>query len=143
MKESLGSTFTLNVIIIFITILFAVLAATLTYYKAFKVNTKIINSIEKFEGYNGPAREEIDNSLTTIGYAFKDNHKCPSKKNGGTLVELKDEKFRYCVYYFGEEDSSYYSYGVITYVTLDIPMIDTFLRIPVYTKSDRIYDFNG
>lgn len=142
MKESLGSTFTLNVIIIFITILFAVLAATLTYYKAFKVNTKIINSIEKFEGYNDLARNEIDNSLTTIGYAFKDNHKCPSEKNGGTL-ETEDKKFRYCVYYFGEEDSSYYSYGVITYVTLDIPMVDTFLRIPVYTKSDRIYDFNG
>lgn len=142
MKESLGSTFTLNVIIIFITILFAVLAATLTYYKAFKVNTKIINSIEKFEGYNDLAREEIDNSLTSIGYAHKDNHKCPKEKNGGTL-QTEDKKFRYCVYYFGEEDSSYYSYGVITYVTLDIPMVDTFLRIPVYTKSDRIYDFNG
>lgn len=142
MKESLGSTFTLNLIIIFITILFAVLAGTLTYYKAFKVNTKIINAIEKFEGYNDPAKREIDNSLTTIGYAYKDNHKCPSKKNGGTLVELENEKFRYCVYYFDEVDSSYYSYGVISYVTLDIPMVDTFLRIPVYTKSDRIYNFN-
>lgn len=141
MKESLGSTFTLNLIIIFITILFAVLAGTLTYYKAFKVNTKIINAIEKFEGYNHLARREIDNSLTTIGYAFKDNHTCPSEKNGGTL-QTEDKKFRYCVYYFGEDDSSYYSYGVISYVTLDIPMVDTFLRIPVYIKSDRIYNFN-
>lgn len=142
MKESLGSTFTLNVIIIFITILFAILAATLTYYKAFKVNTKIINSIEKFEGYNDLARKEIDNSLTSIGYVSKDNHTCPSEKNGGTL-QTEDGKFRYCVYYFDEEDPSYYSYGVITYITLDIPMVDMFLRIPVYTKSDRIYDFNG
>lgn len=141
MRESLGSTFTLNLIIIFITILFAVLAGTLTYYKAFKVNTKIINAIEKFEGYNDGAKIEIDNSLTTIGYTFKGNHKCPSEKNGGTL-QIEDEKFRYCVYYFDEVDSSYYSYGVISYVTLDIPMVDTFLRIPVYTKSDRIYNFN-
>lgn len=141
MRESIGSTFLYNIIIIFIMIVFAILAATLTYYKAFKVNTRIINSIEKFEGYNSLSISEINNTLQTIGYMTKNNHKCPSTKNGGQL-QTEDENFRYCVYYF-EENDRYYSYGVITYITIDIPVVNLFLQIPIYTKSSQIFRFNG
>ena len=75
MKEGIGSIFLYNIVIIFIVVVFAILAATLTYYKAFKVNTKIINSIEKFEGYNNLAIADIDNKLLTTGYLPKENHK--------------------------------------------------------------------
>ena len=141
MRESIGSTFLYNIIILFIVIVFAILAGTLTYYKAFKVNTKITNSIEKHEGYNNLAVTEINNALTTIGYMNKDNHVCPSTKNGGVLRE-QTQPFRYCVYYF-DEGNNYYSYGVITYITLDIPIVNMFLQIPIYTKSNLIYKFNG
>lgn len=141
MKESLGSTFLYNIIIIFIVVVFAILAATLTYYKAFKINTSIINSIEKYEGYNELAVSEINNTLTTIGYMNKGAHKCPTTKNGGTL-EPEDQRYRYCVYYF-DEDDNHYSYGVITYITIDIPIVNMFLQIPIYTKSNLIYRFNG
>lgn len=141
MRESIGSTFLYNMIIIFIVIVFAILAATLTYYKAYKVNTRVITSIEKYEGYNDLARTEIDNTLTTIGYMFKEGTKCPTKKNGGTL-ETEDKKFRYCVYY-SKEDSKHYSYGVITYITIDIPIVNRALSIPIYTKSNRIYKFGS
>ena len=141
MKESLDSTFLYNIVIIFIVVVFGILAATLTYYKAFKVNTRIINSIEKYKGYNGLATSEINNTLTTIGYMNKGNHKCPTTKNGGTL-EPESQDFRYCVYYF-DEDDSHYSYGVITYITLDIPIVNMFVQIPIYTRSNLIYRFNG
>lgn len=141
MRESIGSAFLYNMIIIFIVIVFAILAATLTYYKAFKVNTRIINSIEKFEGYNSLALKEIDNTLTTIGYTVREGYKCPKQKNGGVL-QKEDKRFRYCVYYF-QESSRYYNYGVITYITLDIPLVNTLLHVPIYTKSNRIFRFNG
>lgn len=141
MKEGIGSIFLYNIIIVFIVIVFAILAATLTYYKAFKVNTKIINSIEKFEGYNDLAINEINNTLTSIGYMYKDDYKCPETKNGGTL-QKENKQFRYCVYYF-KESNRYYSYGVITYITFDIPMVNMFLQIPIYTRSNRIFRFNG
>ena len=141
MRESIGNTFLYNIVILFIVIVFAILAGTLTYYKAFKVNTKIINSIEKFEGYNNLAVSEINNTLTTIGYMAKDRHKCPNTKNGGTL-QTENQRFRYCVYYF-DEGERYYSYGVITYITLDIPIVNMFLQIPIYTKSNLIFEFNG
>ena len=141
MRESIGSTFLYNIIILFIVIVFAILAATLTYYKAYKVNTRIINSIEKYEGYNNLAVSEINNTLTTIGYMARDTHKCPNEKNGG-ILQTENNQFRYCVYYFDEKDN-YYSYGVITYITLDIPIVNMFLQIPIYTKSNLIYRFNG
>ena len=141
MKESIGSTFIINMVIVFIAIVFAILAAILTYYKAFKVNTRIINSIEKYEGYNSLALHEIDNTLTSIGYTLRTDQTCPSTKDGGVL-QTEDKKFRYCVYYF-EENDRYYSYGVITYVTLDIPIVNMLLHVPIYTKSNRIFRFNG
>ena len=101
MRESIGSTFLYNIIIIFIVIIFGILAATLSYYKAFKVNTKIITSIEKYEGYNSLAVTEIRNTLTTIGYMIKKDHRCPATKDGGVL-QTEDRKFRYCVYYFND-----------------------------------------
>lgn len=141
MRESIGSAFLYNMIIVFIVIVFAILAATLTYYKAFKVNTRIINSIEKFEGYNDLALKNIQNTLTTIGYMFREDHSCPRTKNGGKL-ETEDKKFRYCVYFFDNDgDNKHYSYGVITYITLDFPILNRFLQIPIYTKSNRIYKF--
>jgi len=141
MKQSIGGAFLYNIIIVFIVIVFAILGATLTYYKAFKVNTRITDSIEKFEGYNALAEAEINNTLTTIGYMDKSNHKCPNEKNGGVL-QPESERFRYCVYYF-EESERYYSYGVITYITIDIPIVNMFLQIPIYTKSNRIFEFYG
>jgi len=151
MRESIGTAFLYNIIIVFIVIVFAILAATLTYYKAYKVNTRIITSIEKFEGYNSLAVTEINNTLTTIGYMTKDTHKCPTEKNGGKLSgtdsknytgEKENKKFRYCVYYF-EENEGHYGYGVMTYITIDIPIVNMFLQIPVYTRSNRIVKFNG
>ena len=144
MKESLGSTFLYNIIIVFIAIIFAILAATLTYYKAYKVNTRIINSIERYEGYNKLSIREIDNTLKTVGYTSKDDYKCPSKKNGADLATPESKQFRYCVYYYPKDkDDRHYSYAVMTYVTLDIPVVSMFLQIPIYTKSNRIYRFNG
>lgn len=61
---------------------------------------------------------------------------CPKKSNkAGTL------KNGYCIYKFND-DSKHYSYGVLTYMYIDIPVISDVLKIPVYSRTDRIYKFN-
>ena len=35
----------------------------------------------------------------------------------------------------------HYSYGVLTYMDMDIPIISQNLEIPVYSKTDKIYKF--
>ncbi len=141
MREGIGSVFLYNLIIIFIVLIFAFLAATLSYYKAFKVNNRIISIIEKYEGYNTKARTNISETLTTIGYTTT-RITCPATKNGGAL-QTQDNNYPYCVYLFNNDgDSRHYSYGIVTYINFDFPFFNTFIRLPIYTKSDRIYRFN-
>ena len=66
MREGIGSVFLYNMIILFIIIVFGLISATISYYKAFKVNERILSTIEKFEGHNDLAKAEIDDYLISI-----------------------------------------------------------------------------
>lgn len=146
MRESITHTFVYNMIILFIVIVFGILAAAVSYYKAYKVNNRIISSIEKYEGYNSLAQEEILNTLQTIGYTVDPGQSCPSRK-GTNAMSNGGLPYHICVYYYPDDTSkdekkgSYYSYSVVSYIYVDIPIIDSF-RIPVHTKAERIYRFN-
>ena len=71
MKESVGYTVTLNIMIVFIAIIVAFLCAALIYFKSNKVSNIITTAIEKYEGYNVTAINEINMNLTSIGYNKK------------------------------------------------------------------------
>lgn len=68
MKESISYTFLLNIIILFLFICVAVIMGILSYYKAYRANAIISGIIEKYEGYNCLAKEEIARKLPGIGY---------------------------------------------------------------------------
>lgn len=138
MKQGLGSIFMFNIIIVFIILVFAFLAATLSYSKAFRMNSRITNAIEKYEGYNTLAQKEIKRNLDTIGYRQGSKINCPDK--GGTVVTNGNQSHKYCVYKF-ELDKYHYSYGVLTYMNMEIPLINQSLEIPVYSKTNKIYRF--
>lgn len=142
MKESISYTFLLNIIITFIVISFFVIMCIMSYTKAFRVNSKIVNAIEISEGYNVVAKPEIDRTITNYGYQ-KLNVTCPPKEgksaidyNGNVLVDGQTDN-GVCVYKF--ENGDKYSYGVVTYMTFDIPLINYFMKIPVYTRTMSLY----
>ena len=150
MRESIGEWFTLNIIIIFIVIVFGLLSATVSYYKAFKMNSSILYSIDKYEGYNGLSEAEIERNLETMGY-IKGSIKCP--KRGENFYSVNNSSnYPYCVYYIAddtprseingeaEDKPLYYNYSVVTYIYVDLPLINNF-KIPVYTKGERIFNF--
>ncbi len=144
MSNPIGHTFMYNIIILFIVIVFAFLAGTLSYYKAFKINNRIVYIIEKYEGYNSLARKEIDEVLTTFGYdTDKRNLKCDEFYKGMQLVDDTTKNFRYCIYV--DEDrtvNEYFVYGVKTYMTIELPIV-SFIRIPIFTKTNQIYKFTS
>lgn len=144
MKEAIASTYIYNIILIFMVIVFAFVMGTIVYYKSFKTNKNILDIIEKYEGYNDLARGEIDEKLKSIGYGLKGDSICPTK-DGQTAISPISKDYKYCVYYFSNDtkDNSdqFYSYGVITYITFDFPLVNIFIKIPIYTKSNRIYRF--
>ncbi|MFA5603745.1 MAG: hypothetical protein WDA12_02690 [Bacilli bacterium] len=140
MRESVGSIFTYNIIIIFLFIIFAFIAATISYYKAFKVNTFVVSALEKYEGYNRLSVAEIDRSLKTIGYREEKGYTCPKREGVVALSRITGTNHRYCIYR-NNEGNNYRSYGVVTYINIDLPIIGDFLSLPVYTKTVRLYNF--
>ena len=141
MRESIGTTFTYNIIIIFILMVFAFIAGTMSYFKAYKVNTKIISSIEKYEGYNELAKQEINSILASMGYRSIRNLECPFK-DGSVGTYPQDSTFSYCVHLFCNNEYEY-SFGVTTYIYIDFPVISSFIRIPIYTKTQMIHNMTG
>lgn len=149
MKEGVGETFTIQIIIIFIVIAFAFICGAISYYKAFKVNSAILYSIDKYEGYNSLAIKEIDNTLDKIGYS-KSTVNC-SNRGSVAPVNAVSNGHAYCVYYYEADTASsddknsanlpkYYNYSVVSYISLDLPIIGN-INIPIHTKGERIYRF--
>jgi len=151
MKESMGYTVTLNIIIVFIVIVFAFLSAALVYYKSNKVSNLITNSIEKYEGYNSYSIDEIAIKMRSLGYSSGSIQvACEGKKTinagSGVTCELVSNeqgmgKNGYCVYFCNEND--YYYYRIRTNLMFNIPIINEVLNIPVYSNTNRLYKFDN
>ena len=142
MKESIGGVMVINIIVVFMIIVFGLLAATFSYAKAYKVNTRIMNGIEIFEGYNKGALNYINSALNTLGYN-RGARNCPKKVISGVDVypeELGNEQFSYCIYKIDPDGPCYYSYVVETYIRFDLPLVPKF-EFPVKSQTNRIFDF--
>lgn len=156
MREGIGSVFLYNIIILFVIIVFGLLSATISYYKAFKVNERLLYSLDKFEGYNRFSKEEMEDFLVSIGYTYNPDgqNECPEEKGGGILIRANNTSYLYCVYYHsddrgsqekdelnGDREPIYYNYAVTSYIYADLPIVGAF-KLPVYTKGERIYNFS-
>ena len=147
MRESIGYTATLNIAIIFITVIFAFIFVTLNYYRAYKVNNAIINEIEKYEGYNDLAKDSIKRKLYAYGYA-NTKMSCRRYTNGTNEMCSPTSKSSgddgYCVYECTSTTSDgYIYYRVATNIFMNIPLIRNFINIPIYGSTNEMYDFEA
>ena len=159
MKEGVGYTATLNIVIVFITIIFAFISAALIYFKSNKVSNVITETIEKYEGYNSLAINEIGKKLTSIGYNsmpidctnegkyYKkiDADLIDGKTSNGecrTLTESTGNR-GYCVFMCQEmfDGECYYYYKISTNLMINIPIVNDIVNFPIYSNTNRLYDF--
>ncbi len=153
MREGIGSIQMYNIIILFFLIVVAFLFATISYHRAFKVNTVITSHIEKYEGYNGLAIPAIERDLNTIAYQRLVNRaaNCPARPGAGMLVTANNLIHKYCVYegqletvtFSDGMQVSFRQYTIITYVTFDLPLITDLIEIPIVSRTNRIVCFAG
>lgn len=145
MRESIGSVFLYNIIILFIIVTFAFLSGTLAYVKAFKANSRIVNAIEKYEGYNDLSAKEINNVLNTIGYK-KETPRCnPTRGTGELMEQLGNTNYLYCIYHFNPNNTDMQNkdiYGVVTYMYFDFPIVGR-INVPLYAKTEKVYRFSA
>ena len=136
MKEAIGTSMVFNLILIFVGVFIALLVGSLAYSKGFKVRNKIIDLIERNEGYTDTAKNEIDQNLSDIGYYLMINRKC-EERNGIQPLQ-NNSPYRYCVYKYNTSKGEYY--GVQVFIHFDFPIIGDFIEIPLYGESRIIFE---
>lgn len=149
MKESVGYTVSLNIMIVFITIIVAFFCAALIYFKSNKVSNVITSAIEKYEGYNTTSIREITTNLNSLGYGSHaigcDTSVSEEKVIDGTCLLVSDSSGNgsrgYCVYECFEDNGEYKFYKIRTNMMLSIPIIHEILDIPIYSNTNRLYIF--
>lgn len=140
MREGIGSVFLYNIIIVFVFLVFAFLAAIMSYSKAFKVNSRIVATIEKFEGYNSLAIGEVQTFLQGMGYRREDNYTCPDRN--GTPAAENGFPYRVCIYGPESTSNNHYRYEVISYMHFDFSAVGVVFSVPVYAKTNSMYKYS-
>jgi len=166
MRESIGAAFLLNFILLFIFLVFAFLAGTLSYYRAFRINNTIVHAIEMFEGYNHRSQAEIQRVLTGLGYDFGIGESfmgegCPQQRVTNNVFNAigaqtpvgerhhLNNQNGYCIYVYDGDmarasgTDPYYSFGVLTFMYLRLPVFEFHITIPIYARTNRMYDFEA
>ena len=148
MREGISYTVTLNFVITFVIIVFALLSATLVYFKSNKAGNIIVNGIERYEGFHAFSESYINNRLISLGQ-YNGEIDCPetvTAKSDEEVVcplvigEINNKISRsYCVYLCNEGD--YYYYRIRTNMVINIPLARHILRLPIYANTNRMYDF--
>lgn len=140
MKEAIGGIFTIQAIVIFLVLVSGLLAFSVNYTKAFKVKNDIRRVIEEFEGLTESASEKIDkiadkytynvtNPSTYVEICKRNGYKAyrSTTPNGNEIVfcvscELANIEGN------NQGNLKYKGsyYDVATFVTIDIPLINSF-----------------
>lgn len=139
MRDAFGGLINIVIIIVFLLIVSGYLAFNVSYAKAFRVKNKIISTIEEFEGQCDFSKNDdkcvqiINTYMRQIGYsplgsekvnANKSNFDAPANCKPANVNCQTGYCTMKCEYQSGSIATNYYYYRVVTYVTLDIPIIN-------------------
>ncbi len=155
MREAIANAGIFNLVIIFVIILLAFFIGSLGYSKAFKVKNKIIDEIEKDQGFTETTRGNIEKWLGSIGYRVNtsnSNNVCGTETFSGMngTLESVNSKYQYCVYKFDTCSSRYTNskrcavhYRVVSFMYFDVPVISSLIRIPVKGETISFVTMKG
>ncbi len=150
MREAVGNTFIVNLLLVFLGVMSALLIGSISYSKAFKVKNRIIYIIEKYGDWDVTAggenlvQAEIEANLRDIGYHLAlANRECPPRdgaltKYGTNSTTTSRTTYHYCVYEYNNEKGHYF--GVTSYMHFDLPLIGNYIEFPVYGETKSLYD---
>lgn len=124
MRESIGATFLIKIMVIFIVLYNSLLAIAVNYAMVFRVKNQIINLLEQYEGCSG-AKNYITDYIANVGYYR-------AGKSGGfdqapyniTAVQVPNK-------------GTYYV--VTTYIDFDFPIVTTNLRVGINGETKVVY----
>lgn len=158
MREAVGSSLLLNVVVFFVGIVIIFFIGVLSYSKAYRVKNRIIEIVEKYGVYDDSAKSEINQSLYKAGYALNSGDLCSSSRVQNHLINvvgltgeendavanLNDNNFNYCIFEAKNKTSNGRYYIVVSFVHFEFPVIGDIINVPVYGETKilgKSYDY--
>lgn len=158
MREAIGGTWLLGLVLTFIVFFVSFLAVSVNYSKAFNVKNNVVDMIGKYEGDNCDSREAIGNYLRNTGYLVygycpDDNPDDPTapKYTGYSIDGKKVTKGSLALYCIKENsikrttdyaaspamDKSYYS--VVVFFKIDLPLAGNLTSFRIKGETEFVY----
>lgn len=151
MRDAVGGTFMMYVLLVFLAVYITFVAVAFNYARAFRVKNKVIDIIEQNEGIDdyrntSGAIGDIENYLNSVSYNVNSNGNSVTSNNCPGYVDNSDDHYfnnrGYCISrYTATSDinggtASYYK--VTTFVRLEIPFLNLGFTIPVKGETRKI-----
>lgn len=140
MREAIGGTWLLGLVLTFIVFFVSFLAISVNYSKAFNVKNNIVDLIGKYEGNNCNARKKITTYLSDVGYLV--SGVCPSGYSGYNLDgTISTGKSYYCISKDSIEESTLKKqyYRVIVFFKIDLPLVGNITTFRIKGETESIY----
>lgn len=146
LRQSIGSTWILQLVIIFMLIFVGFLALTINYTKAFKMKNEIVSMIEKYEGISSSEHGSIsliNNYLRYYNYHTKgvceEGYYGINDLNSSSVSPANGKnKYYYCVRKVNASDPTFITranYEVVTFFQFNLPVIGDFFTFRVNGKT--------
>ncbi|MEG1313802.1 MAG: hypothetical protein RSD40_05760 [Bacilli bacterium] len=122
MKEAVGSTQLLRIVLIFLAIYIIFMATVINYTTTFRVKNQIITIIEKLEGFD---EDEINKYVSNARYTSSTGASGPHNKKYD-VVKMATERGPY--------------YRVTTYVNFQLPLVNNAISFKVSGETRVLYN---
>ena len=138
MRDAMGGTVALVIIVVFIVFALGYMAFNVNYTKAFRMKNKIISVYEKHKGNcDSKCENEIVNYANTIGYSLGKQMSCGSGTKGVNGLYCYNE-----VRTIGGTTGERHYYEIITKINVEVPIINRILDLQVFyiTGDTKTFD---
>ena len=146
MKESIGTSYLFQIVVVFVLLFTGYLCLSINYARSYAVKNNIVNNIQREKGFNDITRNKIAKYLKDVG--FKSTGKCPDGYNAYTsdgTLQGDGKTGIYCVKkvttpeHGDVPELSYYR--VVVFYKLDLPIFGSVFRFKnlgdTYSMGDR------
>lgn len=157
MREAMGGTWLFGIVALFIVLFSGFMAYSISYTKAFKTKNEILNYIEQAEGFTTSAvidnipvdrltAEQLENSNAVDAKVYKLIRDYGYNSSVRSCDEYGDYQYGgYCIKKecLNDLDDMYSSpkvvYKVTTFISLNIPVINVTIKLPITGETKTMY----
>ena len=135
MRDAMGGTVTLVIIVVFIVIALGYMAFNVNYTKAFRMKNKIIAVYEDYNGDCGSGcKSVIKKYAKTLGYTSVSDMKCPAGFHNvdGLYCYNRYEATPGKIGNSVDDMKPKYYYRIITKINVEIPIINNMLDLKIF-----------